>query len=663
MANRKRGCVVHYSHLVLEDENLRPLTNKSYERLVQSKNARLQLGGAHHHERQIKSIPDELIPGEHFVHRQCYQNFTKAVSVFANKTQKGKKISKKASPLKRKQRSKKASNILLPNICMICKSSRPIKVKGKKQPLKLIQTFSSCRTLQQAAALREDNNMLAEISGIDLIAKECKIHTKCYNKYTIICSKQSAALASTAVQDATDEVLEANEQCTTDFDSVCSYITNHVIGGNQSVSMKALTELYGFNKEDCRLRSKVKKRLEAKFGDSILFLTVSCREAQIVISKEALLNTTVTSLMKDRKEFITKTAAKLLRADIVDMIKQAPDLPWPPTAETLAWKERQPPESVKEFLQNLLNATHHTRGENVQRYVESFAHDLVHAVSRGHFLTEKHTLLCMGLHSLTGLKKPIEILGRFGHSCNYDQVRLIETAQAEVAQHLRALQNPLPLVPRNGTDSVLTFFWWDNFDVKKENAQGSLHTTHGIAYQEESNQSIELQVVADIPRSGRRAVSYESTSLSQRKIVPHKNPVLFGGVVEEEENTTQIHVDRLLLLWRLMRKVSIVPTQTVARFVGWVLQTQGTPDSKCTRITFLPPIRNPITEYSTIIECIKQSQRLASACNMTYAHITVDAGAAQKFYHVVWNCPEEFKNEFLYILFFHILTCVYSNNV
>ena len=103
MANRKRGCVVHYSHLVLEDENLRPLTNKSYERLVQSKNARLQLGGAHHHERQIKSIPDELIPGEHFVHRQCYQNFTKAVSVFANKTQEGKKISKKASPAKRKQ--------------------------------------------------------------------------------------------------------------------------------------------------------------------------------------------------------------------------------------------------------------------------------------------------------------------------------------------------------------------------------------------------------------------------------------------------------------------------------------------------------------------------------------------------------------------------------
>ena len=28
---------------------------------------------------------------------------------------------------------------------------------------------------------------------------------------------------------------------------------------------------------------------------------------------------------------------------------------------------------------------------------------------------------------------------------------------------------------------------------------------------------------------------------------------------------------------------------------------------------------------------------------MTYSHITVDAGAAAKFYHVVWNDLEEFK--------------------
>ena len=114
MASRKRGCIVHYSDLVIEDENLRPLTNVSYGHLVARKSARLQLGGADHHERQIRSIPDEFIPGEHFVHRQCYQNFMKAVSVFANKRQKGKKTSKNVSPLKREQRSKQAIEELIP---------------------------------------------------------------------------------------------------------------------------------------------------------------------------------------------------------------------------------------------------------------------------------------------------------------------------------------------------------------------------------------------------------------------------------------------------------------------------------------------------------------------------------------------------------------------
>ena len=114
--------------------------------------------------------------------------------------------------------------------------------------------------------------------------------------------------------------------------------------------------------------------------------------------------------------------------------------------------------------------------------MNSFSQDLVHAVSRGNFLTEKHVLLGTGLHSLTGLKTPIKLLGRFGHSCSYDKVRLIETAQAELAQKLRGYDKQLPVLPADETEKVLTFFWWDNFDIKKENSVGSLHTTHGIAF-------------------------------------------------------------------------------------------------------------------------------------------------------------------------------------
>ena len=86
--------------------------------------------------------------------------------------------------------------------------------------------------------------------------------------------------------------------------------------------------------------------------------------------------------------------------------------------------------------------------------MSSFSQDLVHAVSRGNFLTEKHLLLRTGLHSLNGLETSIKLLGRFGHSCTYEKVRLIETAQAELAQKWRDFDKPLPVVHADGTDKI-----------------------------------------------------------------------------------------------------------------------------------------------------------------------------------------------------------------
>ena len=71
--------------------------------------------------------------------------------------------------------------------------------------------------------------------------------------------------------------------------------------------------------------------------------------------------------------------------------------------------------------------------------------------------------------------------------------------------------------------------------------------------------------------------------------------------------------------------------------------------SKKTVIVYLPPIRNPITEYSTVIECILQSQKLSESANMMYTHITTDAGAAAKFYQVIWNNAEEFKKVLIHL--------------
>ena len=82
------------------------------------------------------------------------------------------------SPLKRKRRSQEKSSVLFLNVCMKCKSSRPLGVKGKKQDVRVLQTSSS-RIVKRAAEILKDDDMLLAASGHDLIAKEFKMHPNC----------------------------------------------------------------------------------------------------------------------------------------------------------------------------------------------------------------------------------------------------------------------------------------------------------------------------------------------------------------------------------------------------------------------------------------------------------------------------------------------------
>ena len=59
---------------------------------------------------------------------------------------------------------------------------------------------------------------------------------------------------------------------------------------------------------------------------------------------------------------------------------------------------------------------------------------MIHALTHGKVLKDKHFLLDQGIHNITGQKKTIRILNRLGHCIDYNKVCEIETAQDEVAQ-------------------------------------------------------------------------------------------------------------------------------------------------------------------------------------------------------------------------------------
>ena len=82
-------------------------------------------------------------------------------------------------------------------------------------------------------------------------------------EYTKVCSKQFLDGVSSL---SVDEDSENETRSSNNFKTVCSFIMDHVIGGHQSVSIKVLTETYGFDKDNSRLRSNVKQRIENEFG-------------------------------------------------------------------------------------------------------------------------------------------------------------------------------------------------------------------------------------------------------------------------------------------------------------------------------------------------------------------------------------------------------------
>ena len=139
------------------------------------------------------------------------------------------------------------------------------------------------------------------------------------------------------------------------------------------------------------------------------------------------------------------------------MIKKAGQLSWPPSVDELESKSREPPAELTAFLSKLLiDDSHHSIGSTKSRVVRSIADDIIYNVSNGGFLTAKQCALGLGIHSMTGQKRPI-ILSKLGHSISYEKVLEIETAQTEIAEQFRPNPSVLPIQPVLESTKVTIF--------------------------------------------------------------------------------------------------------------------------------------------------------------------------------------------------------------
>ena len=217
------------------------------------------------------------------------------------------------------------------------------------------------------------------------------IHRKCYKDYTRICSKRPSDGSN----------IDLHNENEAKSNNLYSFVSHHVIGCMQTASMKLLTDIYGYDGDDTRLRNKVKKKLEEKFPEELLFVSVSYHQSMLVISQKVLTNSMLSMFTNESKDFIIIEAANILQGTIKDFIDNAADLPWPPTSAPLM--ERQPPGILNDFITKVMHdqSSYHAMGYNTAAIAKSIADDLIFGYSSGKFMTRKHVVLGVRLHNMT----------------------------------------------------------------------------------------------------------------------------------------------------------------------------------------------------------------------------------------------------------------------
>ena len=119
------------------------------------------------------------------------------------------------------------------------------------------------------------------------------------------------------------------------------------------------------------------------------------------------------------KEAKVVETAQYLRSLILEARNKCNDFPIPVTADILAKRQVEAPDTLLKFFKVLYTGSvTKDVDERVQRYINVAADDC----PRGIVKPSKHACLGLGLKSIVGSRKVIETLNRFDHSICYHTV-------------------------------------------------------------------------------------------------------------------------------------------------------------------------------------------------------------------------------------------------
>ena len=672
---RKCLCVVHFKNIEHGSFTYLSETQDPEQRLKRLQEIRAQrltqpIGSVHRMEEICSLIPSEYSE-EHGYHRPCFQKFTMNLNRLKIPVSDLEQTST-SGVTQRRRLSTESDRVLFKPDCIFCnkEGKQSVKVKG----IWTSETTSKfeCgggRNILEIAEKREDEVLLTRIRGFDSFACEAHYHRSCQKDYT----RDPTKWRSTNEQEKTKQegLQEAHRQA---FSAVCQQIDQEILKEKDILKLSDLLEVYktalqetqypnpNYRGENLKAKLETSEFYKEKLAFSPLF-NKGKFPTYLVYSSHIDVGSAIRCAYELGTKDLVIEVAGFLRKVILEAFQNSEALPWPPSAKYLENIDNVVPLEVQNFLTFVISGKSISEVPRVNRLVNSIGQDICRAATSGQWKLPKHILICMTLRHLFRSAELTSLINRLGHSESYSFSLELETAIASAIQETSRLLSAQ--IIRNPSAPSLFHSDFDNFDqlVNQLTGKGSIHTAHGIMLQEISgNPDDQGQAPLEVPstvKTRERSLKLPPVeTLPDCFITKRKSPSyditqrIYPGSVEAMKDAHLIN-----LLWFFVRVISSLDEQQVPGWAGFVSLTGLTP-TNMTTIDYYPVINHPITDYSTVQECLRYSAEASKEVGQDYVITSFDLGVCMKAYPLVWNYPEKYKNHIVMIGTFHVI-CAY----
>ena len=665
-SNAKRTGFVRFSKLLNPKERFDSICE------IRDKRQSQPLGSSQRRDVICGQIPQQFADN-HGYHRECYQRFTSNLDRL-----KLREVTDATGACQstRQSRRSSAEQVIFEQNCIFCKSFERKKVRsGGAWSTEGLSYFShgGGGTILALAEERGDEELAIRIRGYDLFASEARYHKHCRMKY---CDPSTWRSIN---EDAKQEVREREKTHELCFSKVCEVIDRRIIIGQEIMQMTDLRDIYIehlsktlFENQNYRTET-LKKRLEKHkvYSEKLSIVSLDRQggrlQSALVFSNDLDLATAVRNSYCLHRSISTEIddVALLLRQVIRDAFSKAGDMPWPPTAGYLETMDSPVPENLQKFLRLVICGNRSlASSEKTERLVSSLGQDLCRAATKGEWKLPKHILVCMTLRHLFRSAQLSTLMNRLGHAESYSFSLELETALATALEE--ASSDLTPNIVRNPSGPSIFHSDFDNFDQYVDNltGSGSVHTAHGIMLQNvQRDEVVTKPLIPSVPKTGRRSlVTIEPEDLPPCYLNQRTSPkMIIKHLCAPGSEGTLAKSGQINITWCIVRMLSSLGGQCVPGWGGFISET-GVGPTNLTTIDYYPVINHPITDNSTVQECLRMSKQCSNEVGQRYAITTFDLGVCMKAYPILWRSPDTYKDHIVMIGSFHTV-CAYLKMV